>query len=61
MRIQAASSWQARISCTTGYGGSGWDGLQQAADGEELIASQAAGCAVNLRTTLEKIMLRAGH
>ena len=34
---------------------------EQVADGEKLIAPKAAGCAVNLRTTLEKIILRAGH
>ena len=34
---------------------------EQVADGEKLIAPKAAGRAVNLRTTLEKIILRAGH
>jgi len=37
------------------------DAWEQAASGEELVAPKAAGCAVNLRTTLEKIILRAGH
>lgn len=37
------------------------DAWEQAADREELVAPKAAGCAVNLRTTLEKIILRAGH